>query len=131
MTGKTTPTLDTPAVLRTARARQKRGLAAWLAQERVFRLIPFVMVEGMFLLLLAVPFILTIYISLLKWRANRPFEQAMFQGLENYLRVLTEPEFWWALGRTFYFAGTAVGLELLLGFLLAMLVCISPSFSCP
>jgi multiple sugar transport system permease protein len=122
MTVKTTSTLDTLTRSKTARARQKRGLAAWLAQERVFRLIPFVMVEGMFLLLLAVPFILTIYISLLKWRANRPFEQAVFQGLENYLRVLTEPEFWWALGRTFYFAGTAVGLELLLGFLLAMLV---------
>jgi ABC-type sugar transport system permease subunit len=122
MTVKTTSTPNIPARSKTARAQQKTGLAAWLAQERVFRFIPFVMVEGMFLLLLAVPFVLTIYISLLKWRANRPFEQAVFQGLENYQRVLTEPEFWWALGRTFYFAGTAVGLELLLGFLLAMLV---------
>ena len=94
----------------------------WLAQERVFRLIPFVLVEGLFLLLLALPFILTVYISLLKWRANRPFEQAYFQGLVNYVRVLTEPEFWWALGRTFYLAGVAVSLELVLGFCLAMLV---------
>ena len=94
----------------------------WLAQERVFRLIPFVVVEGLFLLLLALPFILTVYISLLKWRANRPFEQAYFQGLVNYVRVLTEPEFWWALGRTFYLAGVAVSLELVLGFCLAMLV---------
>ncbi len=36
--------------------------------------------------------------------------------------VLSEPDFWWALGRTFYFAGTAVILELVFGFLLAMLV---------
>ena len=42
--------------------RRPAGLAAWLAQERVFRLVPFVMVEGMFLLLLALPFALTIYI---------------------------------------------------------------------
>ena len=110
--------VETPS--RTARPHTR--LATWLAQERVFRLVPFVMVEGLFLLLLAIPFVLTLYISLLRWRANRPFEQATFQGLDNYGRVLTEPEFWWALGRTFYFAGVAVSLELVLGFLLAMLV---------
>jgi multiple sugar transport system permease protein len=99
-----------------------RTFSDWLAQERVFRLIPFVLVEGLFLLLLALPFVLTIYISLLRWRANRPFEQASFEGLVNYARVLTEPEFWGSLGRTFYFAGVAVSLELLVGFCLAMLV---------
>jgi multiple sugar transport system permease protein len=114
--------LDTAAKGRTAEVRKPRGLAGWLAQERVFRLIPFVLVEGLFLLLLALPFVLTIYISLLRWRANRPFDQASFEGLANYARVLTEPEFWWSLGRTFYFAGVAVSFELLLGFLLAMLV---------
>jgi multiple sugar transport system permease protein len=88
----------------------------------VFRLLPFVLVEGMFLVLLAIPFLLTVYISLLSWRANRPFEQALFQGLTNYERVLREPEFWYALGRTCYFAGVAVSLELFLGFLLAMLL---------
>ncbi|WP_089945184.1 carbohydrate ABC transporter permease [Candidatus Entotheonella palauensis] len=102
--------------------RKRRGLLNWFAQERVFRLIPFVLVEGLFLLLLALPFVLTVYISLLKWRANRPFEQAYFQGFVNYVRVLSEPEFWWALGRTFYLAGVAVSLELVLGFCLAMLV---------
>src|SRR5262245_66097327 len=76
----------------------------------------------MFLLLLAIPFALTVYISLLKWRANRPFEQAYFEGLGNYADVLTDAEFWWALGRTFYFAGVAVALELCIGFGLAMLV---------
>lgn len=114
--------LDTAAKGRTAEVRKPQGLAGWLAQERVFRLIPFVLVEGLFLLLLALPFVLTIYISLLRWRANRPFDQASFEGLTNYARVLTEPEFWWSLGRTFYFAGVAVSFELLLGFLLAMLV---------
>ena len=104
-----------------ATPRRPSGLAAWLAQERIFRLVPFVMVEGMFLLLLALPFALTIYISLLRWRASRPFEQAYFQGLANYVRVIGEPEFWWSLGRTFYFAGVAVTLELVLGFVLAML----------
>jgi len=94
----------------------------WLSQERVFRLIPFIMVEATFLLFLATPFIMTIYIALLKWRANRPFEQAYFHGLANFWKVLTTPDFWWAVGRTFYFAAVAVSLELLIGFFMAMLV---------
>jgi multiple sugar transport system permease protein len=96
--------------------------ARWLASERVFRLIPFVMVEALFILVVLIPFVLTVWISLLKWRANRPFETARFTGLENYETVLTSDQFWLALGRTFYFAGVAVALELLIGFLLAMLV---------
>jgi multiple sugar transport system permease protein len=103
-------------------AHKQKGLAAWLAQERVFRLIPFVMVEGLFITLLALPFVLTMYISLLRWRANRPFEQAAFSGLVNFEAVLSDAEFWASLGRTFYFAGVAVSLELLLGFGLAMLL---------
>ena len=53
-----------------------RRFGAWLAQERVFRLIPFVIVEAIFVLVVIIPFLLTVYISFLKWRANRPFEQA-------------------------------------------------------
>jgi multiple sugar transport system permease protein len=97
-------------------------LAVWLGQERVFRWIPFILVEGTFVLVIIVPFLLTVYISLLRWRANRPFEQASLSGLRNYEQVLTDAGFWEALGRTFYFAGFAVVLELLIGFFLAMLV---------
>ncbi|MFO1350023.1 MAG: sugar ABC transporter permease [Gammaproteobacteria bacterium] len=80
------------------------------------------MVQGIIVLVMTLPFLLTIYISLLRWRANRPFEQAHFQGWENYLQVLSTAEFWWSLARTFYFAGVAVSLELLFGFILALLV---------
>jgi multiple sugar transport system permease protein len=97
-------------------------LGAWLAQERVFRWIPFILVEGTFLLVVIIPFLLTIYISFLRWRANRPFEQATLTGFRNYEQVLTDPGFWASLGRTFYFAGTAVVFELLVGFVLAMMV---------
>jgi multiple sugar transport system permease protein len=97
-------------------------LGKWLASERVFRLIPFVLVEGLFIVTILIPFALTIWISMLKWRANRPFETAVFAGGENYLTVLETDQFWSSVGRTFYFAGTAVALELLLGFFLAMMV---------
>ncbi|UCG12331.1 MAG: sugar ABC transporter permease [Deltaproteobacteria bacterium] len=99
-----------------------KRVRAWWGQERVFRLVPFVLVESIFLFFLAVPFAMTIYISFLKWRANRPFEAAYFKWFVNYKQVLTEPAFWEALGRTFYFAGVAVTLELTIGFFMAMFV---------
>jgi multiple sugar transport system permease protein len=97
-------------------------LARWLGSDRAFPKIPFVLVQALFALVILIPFVLTIYISLLKWRANRPFETATFSGLENYEAVLSEDLFWLSLGRTFYFAGTAVAVELVVGFVLAMLV---------
>jgi multiple sugar transport system permease protein len=106
----------------TLQARKHKGVAAWLARERVFRLIPFIVVEGLFITVLALPFLLTVYISLLRWRANRPFEQAVFSGLMNFEAVLYDAEFWASLGRTLSFAGIAVSIELLLGFCLAMLL---------
>ena len=79
-----------PAPADAAEAQLRGRFARWLASERVFRLIPFVIVEGLFVLIVLVPFALTIWISLLKWRANRPFETARFTGLENYQTVLTQ-----------------------------------------
>lgn len=99
-----------------------RRLGNWFGQERVFRLIPFALVETVFLVVIIIPFVLMVYISFLKWRANRPFEQAFLSGFDNYAQVLADPGFWAALGRTFYFAGCAVTLELVIGFVLAMLV---------
>src|SRR5262249_44930263 len=84
--------------------RAVRRLSRWLASDRVFPKIPYILVEGLFVLTILVPFILTIWISMLKWRANRPFETARFAGLANYEDVLTSELFWSSLGRTFYFA---------------------------
>ena len=58
-----------------------RRLSAWAAQERVFRLIPFIAVEAVFILVIIIPFILTIYISLLRWRANRPLRAGVVQRI--------------------------------------------------
>ncbi len=112
---------DLPAPTR-ASGGVARRLGRWLASDRVFPKIPFLIVEGLFILVILVPFILTIWISLLKWRANRPFETARFSGLENYQDVLASELFWLSLARTFYFAGVAVAFELVIGFVLAMLV---------
>ena len=105
-----------------AAARRRRTFGQWLEQERVFRLLPLIPVQLLVLTLLFVPFVLTIYISLLRWRLTRGFwTEAPWGGLSNFLDALTDGGFFDAIGRTFLFAGTAVVLELLIGFGLALL----------
>ena len=114
--------MTTSARVVTAPARRRRTLGQWLEQERVFRLLPLFPVQLLILALLFVPFVLTIYISLLRWRLTRGFwTDAAWGGLSNFVDALTDEGFFAAIGRTFFFAGSAVVLELLIGFGLALL----------
>lgn len=114
--------MTTSARVAAAPARRRRTLGQWLEQERVFRVLPLVPVQLLILSLLFVPFLLTIYISLLRWRLTRGFwTDADWGGLTNFIDALTDEGFFAALGRTFLFAGSAVVLELVIGFGLALL----------
>ena len=104
------------------RAGRRRTIRQWLDQERVFRLLPLLPVQLLLLSLLAIPFLLTIWISLLRWRLTRGFwTAAPFGGLANYIDALTDDGFLYSILRTFTFAAAAVAGELLIGFALAIL----------
>ncbi len=45
-----------------------------------------------------------------------------FVGFGNYVKALTSPDFWAAIGRTLYFTLVSTGLELVLGMVLALLL---------
>ena len=45
-----------------------------------------------------------------------------FVGLTNYLTMLKDQTFWETIGRTLYFTGVSVGLELILGLAIAQLI---------
>jgi multiple sugar transport system permease protein len=73
-------------------------------------------------LLIAFPIGYTVFLSLTDARGSvtRPFS---FVGLENYTRWLTDTErFWPAVGRTAYFTGGALLVELVLGLAIALLL---------
>lgn len=112
-----------PELMAAARALPRRlTFRQWLEQERVFGLIPLIPVQALILSLLAVPFLLTIWISLLRWRLTRGFwTDAPFGGLSNFVDALTDEGFLYSILRTFVFAATSVVFELLLGFGLALL----------
>ena len=94
----------------------------FLERERVFKWLPFVPVQCLFVLLLLPNALLLVYLSLLSWRITRgAWWNAPFTGLDTFRAALENERFLWALGRTFAFAAAAVPLELGLGFGLALL----------
>lgn len=68
-----------------------------------------------------IPFLVTIYFSLLSWNQLRPAD-IEFAGLNNYVAVVTGSEFGSSLFATVTITGSAVILSLLLGLLFAILL---------
>ena len=88
----------------------------------MFKWLPFVPVQGLFVLLLLPNALLLVYLSLLSWRITRgAWWAAPLTWLDSFGVALGDERFLWALARTFAFAAVAVPLELGLGFGLALL----------
>ena len=73
------------------------------------------------ILLMVFPVGYTLVVSFTDWAltSGRPMR---FTGFGSYLKVLTEPRFIDALGRTFYFTFGAVALEMVLGTVIALVL---------
>lgn len=98
-------------------ARKVRGLSD--------RAIAWVFIAPTIVLLLAVnifPLIWTIYLSFTNYRANRPNAEVQWVGLQNYQRILTDPEIWQTMQATAHFLAWTLVLQVLIGFALAWLI---------
>jgi multiple sugar transport system permease protein len=68
------------------------------------------------LLLLSIfPLLYSIWISLHDWVLPNSLGQAPFSGLDNYIAILKDGQFWRSVGRTIVFVGASVGVELIIG----------------
>jgi multiple sugar transport system permease protein len=77
------------------------------------------------LLLLAInlfPLLWAIWLSFTNYRANRPGRAPEWVGLQNYERILTNPDIWQNLQATAHFLFWSLFFQVLLGFLLAWLI---------
>lgn len=72
-------------------------------------------------LMMVFPILYTLYLSFTNWNLTSGMEPA-FVGFGSYLRVLTEPRFLQALGRTFTFTLFAVAIEVVLGVTVAIIL---------
>jgi multiple sugar transport system permease protein len=69
-----------------------------------------------------IPLVLSFYSSFTAYQLTRPSTLWTFIGLRNYQNALSDPDFWWAFGRTVLLLTIALNLEMLLGLGLALLV---------
>jgi multiple sugar transport system permease protein len=68
------------------------------------------------------PLIWTIRLSFTNYRANRPNAEVEWVGLQNYQRILTDPDIWLTMQATAHFLFWTIFFQVLIGFALAWLV---------
>jgi multiple sugar transport system permease protein len=74
------------------------------------------------LLLIGYPLVSSLVLSLYRVNLASPEQGTPFVGLGNYLFAFKQPDFWYAVERTFYFTLESVALELVLGVVFAILI---------
>jgi multiple sugar transport system permease protein len=98
-------------------ARRVRGLSD--------RAIAWLFIAPTIVLLLAInifPLLWTTYLSFTNFRANRPNADVQWVGLQNYQRILSNPEIWETMQATAHFLFWTLVLQVLIGFALAWLI---------
>ena len=98
-------------------ARRIRGLSD--------RAIAWIFVAPTIFLLLAVnifPLIWTVRLSFTDFRVNRPGREVEWVGLQNYERILSDPDIWATMQATAHFLIWTIVLQVLIGFALAFLI---------
>jgi multiple sugar transport system permease protein len=77
---------------------------------------------GLLLAINIFPLIWAVRLSFTNYRANRPNAEVSGVGLQNYERVLTDPDIWIAMQTTAHFVFWTIILQTLIGFSLAYLI---------
>ncbi len=85
----------------------------------LFMLAPMALV---LVLLIGYPLVNSLILSLYRVNLANPEQGTPFVGLGNYLHAFQQPDFWYAVERTFYFTLVSVALELVLGVIFAILL---------
>lgn len=98
-----------------------RRIWNFLSGRRMFIIATMAPAVVVLFMLTIYPFLTNVWYSLLSYELTRP-DVRPFVGLANYVDILTDPDFLAAIGRTAYYVVLAVGIELVLGLLIAVLL---------
>jgi multiple sugar transport system permease protein len=107
--------------LQSGRGARSRGSLRGLSD----RTIAWLFILPTILLLLAInifPLVWALRLSFTNFKSNMPSVPARFIGIDNYVDILTDEDIWYAMQVTARFVFWSVGLEVLLGFGLALLI---------
>jgi multiple sugar transport system permease protein len=103
-----------PVVVSDSKQRRTAGTHKELVAAALF-LLPSLLILGVFHFF---PLLYSLYISFHKWR----FVDQGYVGAQNYQTALTSPEFWSALGNTFFFVVMIVPTTMILAVALSMML---------
>jgi len=95
------------------------------ARRRPFDAYPYLLLLPALLVLAVVffyPLLYSLWLSLHSYNLNRPRQGMRFIGIDNYVDLLTDEDFYATLWRTLYWTAGSVAGELLLGFVAALLL---------
>ncbi|HXV25037.1 MAG TPA: sugar ABC transporter permease [Alphaproteobacteria bacterium] len=115
--------VEAPGILRAAPA-EAAGLRGRLGGVSD-RILAWWFIGPTILLLLAInifPLIWTIYLSFTNFKANRANRGIDWVGIENYRRILSDPDIWAAMQVTAHFVFWSILLQVVMGFGLALLL---------
>ena len=90
--------------------------------DRALGLIMLAPMTLVLVILIGYPLVSSFILSLYRVNLASPDQGTPFVGLGNYLYAFQQPDFWYAVERTFYFTLVSVGLELVLGVVFAILL---------
>lgn len=79
---------------------------------------PFLFIFGIFLVY---PIFYSLYLSLCK-KVGYKLTSLQFVGLDNYIKLFHDPEFWWSLLMTFYYSLLTIPMGIFLSLLLAIIL---------
>ena len=87
------------------------------------RLLPYLLSLPALLICIGIliPFVTAVYYSLLRYRLNMPMTKG-FIWFDNYINFLSDSEFWHTVSVSLLYTGLTVGVEVLLGLLIAILL---------
>lgn len=97
---------------------QRKSLGARKTRAAWLYLLPTILV---LLLVTGYPLARSVYLSFFEARFRFP-PNSRFVALDNYLSLLSDPVWWRAVGNTVVFTASSVGLETVLGLIIALLV---------
>lgn len=106
----------------TAAARRRRFHWSYAARERLLAWLLIVPSFVVVFALILVPIVRALWMSLHRIDLKRPALGQPFIGLDNYVDIFQDPYFWASIGRTLYFMGVSIVLELVFGIAIAILL---------
>jgi sorbitol/mannitol transport system permease protein len=108
------------------RERERTAAAAPRSEkkrERAAKRVNLLGVPGLLVVLIVtqVPFVVTIILSVFNWNIRRPDIPITFNGLENYVHIFSDGDFYTVLLNTFKITFVSLAIAMVLAFLLALL----------